>query len=630
MNLITIIIIIIIILILLGCLYCAIKYYKQNGGVYTKEDIQYFCDNHEEIQREYFKFVMENDLTNVFDSIMLWVFYHKDKEDLNEFYYNYFVFHYKFGWKIHIGVKPQYQIDFIRIIYKYYTETNNIYEFKHMSYFPSLIDDEVEKFVNLYKEYAENHEVSEKMKEKIKLIETKETNRRQFFKIMAMRYPPIIQETFGRSKDPIKTNDINEIIFDPQLHQDSKFITIYPMDDANAKLIIHDLIELFDNYLKENKLEWDKVFVGVGTDFEIKKGISVRFCEFADLCEGISKSERYTPGISNIIVNKFLENCIVINNLCNVPEIIDDKIQIIDGKIQTIANKNFVKIATIPFWEKFFEKKEIGEVNSIELDSNQLVITTEDGNEIFCNKLKKYELTPNNRIIDDYINKPVIIYDENKKIENKIEVEKEYNINNEPPIPIFNMKNNYKYDDKNQDIKELIENEDYIFSESNCYNCNDKGDEYIIETSAKTKSLIKNEKVDKYADEFIGNIYEKKYDKLEINSILNVLAVYPEIILHLYSYFNNVRMSIFRGINNSVLYKILYHLIHSDDIIETKIIDNYQHPFDNLYYRLNDNYKALLLPKKIKYINPVIDIYNILFADRNVPNYHIYREVNHK
>ena len=635
MNLINIVIIIIIILILLGLLYYIIKYYKQNGGIYTQEDIEYLFNNYEKIQKDYFNFVMENDLTNVFDSHMLWVFYLKQQRELDEFYYNYSIFQYKFGWKIHLGIKPKYQIDIIRIVYKYYNETTNIYEFKHISYFPALISSEVDKFLSWYDEYAKIHAVSEKMKNNIEFLRSTKC---QKFKLMAKKYnKPLSKETFGRSYKIRNKYNINDIINISDLHQDSKFIAIYPMNDVNAKCIINDLMKLFNIYLNKNNLEWDDVFMGIGTDFEIKKGIGVRFCEFADQCKGTTILERYTPVISNIILNKFIDNCIIINNLCDVPKIINNKIQM-------VANNNFIKIATIPSWEDFFQKK-FGKIKSIEFNSNnQIDIKNINGIKVSCNRLKKYELTRNNQIIEEYINKQVTIYENNEKITNKIETGKNYTtsiINTMPFIPMGNnipfipMGNNipfipiYNNDDIDisRDIDELIKNKDYIFSESNCYDCIDNGDEYIIDTSVKVKSLTQNKKVDEITNNFIKNLDKKKYNITEINSILNVLAIYPEMMLHIYSYFNKDRISIFKNISRFVLYKILYHLIHSDNIIETKINDNYQHPFNNLYYRLNDNYNAILLPKKIKYINPVINIYNILFAKGRIPDSPIYRGI---
>jgi hypothetical protein len=146
----------------------------------------------------------------------------------------------------------------------------------------------------------------------------------------------------------------------------------------------------------------------------------------------------------------------------------------------------------------------------------------------------------------------------------------------------------------------------------------DSDDEYIIESNAK--SLPLSREVDKFVDKFYEYANQSKFTSDQINNIFEVLSMYPGAIHRIYDYCNMASINPFINLKKPILQKILYHLIHSD-YVETNIKDNYEHPFDMLYYRLNDNYQRLLMPRKVKYINPVMLIYNILIAHGRIPNY---------
>jgi hypothetical protein len=413
---------------------------------------------------------------------------------------------------------------------------------------------------------------------------------------------PLIQEngllnnTFGKnfkvkktkiSDNPLKYSE--EIDFDNVNDtQTAKFIAMYPYDDLTTRTIIDDIIEEFNNFIKKynnennTQIEWNDVFMTIGSDFEIKKGITARLCEQSDnvvalpngtYYSGIALgNDRYYPAVFNKIHKKF-DEYLTINKL--------------------IISKNIDGLNNIPNLYEYIE-------------DYQLEKRYYSAKCIDCKAIKD----KNNNVIIQYI------------IEKEVNNEKQKLIREFSCSEVHEFKLVNEYRDKTCKVYDDKETFIYDFEKIETTNIEEVDVDSYESRHTKTPNSTKfaNQLI-----EFIKKIGKDEIsddNKLILHKSFKALAPYPQS-LH-YVYINTIEYNIFRYINYDLFAYIVHFFFGMNYVYEEYQYEYYEHPFSELCYRYDDDYPALSLPKRIKYINIVVDMYNVIYCNNNTVK--IYRK----
>ena len=621
-------------IIIFGVIY--FKYCKTKGGIYHKEEIRELKEYHDKLQSDYVDFAYDQgwEIEGRPDN---WT-HHKTEKDTTKYTSP---FYYDLGWKIHIGVKPRFQMEAIKII----TQLQKKYKFnwKHQSYFPMICKNEADNAVfynikNCIKklmknEYNENIEPDDEIIKKLSIpikeisvqLNYNEDNMEELSKecmiliLDAYNKPnnnfngieiikqlirnidksvsfcnklekmyngrnpiyPYIQEDgllgnlFGKTFNVINKK---QIIFDDNSGiQQTKFIAIYPYDDLTIRTVVDEIIGEFNNFIKkynaENKtqIEWDDVFMTISSDFEIKKGITARLCEQNDRIVAVPKNtgntgnDRYYPAIFNKIHKKF-DEYLTINKL--------------------IIDKDIDGLNKIPNLYEYIE--------GYQIERRKLYAKCID-----CKAIKDDE----DNVIIQYSMTTDIYHDKDECVKTT------YNF---PCSKIREFKLVNEYRNKKCKVYDDKETFNYDFEKIETTN---------IEKTKQT--YTKTEKGLAFANQLIDYIKNTgiMIDKLILDKSLKALAPYPQLIHHVY--INTIEYNIFKYVDKQILLYIYVHLCDTNNIYEEEQYEYYEHPFSELYYKYDDDnekYPSLLLPKRIKYINIVVDIYNVMYCDNNKIN----------